>query len=697
MWADKIKNFVVAIDPLVFALVVVGACILCYILLLVRSYVLSRKDAAYFAEKLAKEQEKAIRRDKRLRSVYAVASNTPILKGYLKSVGKTYMGLCPYDEAHLVKIAAETLSISFLVSAAAELLIISCNLVWDKKISFYCIGCCILAVYVTCIETTNFKVKRTEKRIMEDMIRYIAAVKHFYISCRDIPMAVSMAAEGLGHEMNRQALILHDLLTGTGRKEKIREYALAPSTNKYMKLFIQQAYEVSENGDIIGMDGESLFVKNLEFLRLEMKREMFQKSKRLFHLEGYTFVCLFPVFFMTLYKNWGMKLASDMDTFYEGPGTFIVLASFFTTVVVYDSINRAKEVVFQRTGGRGNGFDRLPPYYAIRKMMERIELGKGKWCEKIRKMLRETGSRQSFGSFVLTMFVYVLVVTLTGTIFFATLHVKNRQAILEDMNNIDSVVTIATAQAKETIKGHILDMTREYLYDTDFTLEELQIDFSRRMYMPNKMVVQSVAQEVQTRILTYRQEYLRWYEFYIALVLGVFSALIPYFGLNYRYNLVLQGKDDEIRQFQAIILMERLFPNITCVQILEEMENFARVFKPSLQKCINSYSAGPLEALLVLKQEEKETETFCELVDGFIAVDKVGVASAFAEVFGNREMTQILSELEAEKQLSRKKDQTDTLALLPAILSVGVYFVLPFCINVLSRLFVMFQMMEDFK
>lgn len=681
-------------NPIPLFLIAIGVFGIIYVIFLVRSYYLSRKDASYFAAMQAKQQEKLARREKRLSAIYNISANTPLVRGYLRKIEHAYLGICPYDAPYLVKVAAESLALTLIISVIAVLLIISFNLALENCVSLYSIACCLLAIYVSGVECTNYRLKKTENRIMEDMIRYISAVKHAYVSCRDIPVAVSQAAEGLGHEVNRQALTLHDILSGTERKEKVREYALAPTTNKYMKLFVEQAYEVSESGDIIGADSESLFTKNLEFLRVEMKRDMYQKEKRLFRLEGYVFVCLFPIFFMTPMKNWGVGLAGDMKSFYDGAGQFVVLLSFFVTVTIYDAINRAKEVVFQRGGGKGSGFDRLPSHHAIRRLMERIELGQGKKVEKIKKMLRETGGRQSFGSFVMTMLLYVVFVTTAVTIFFSVMHWQNKELLLTEVNNIDSIVSIATETAKTNIKTHVLSMTKEYLYVDDITLEELQADFSRRMYMPNKEIAKNVALEVMTRITSYKQEHLKWYEFYMALVLGLAAGLIPYIGLKYRYGLLLQGKDDEIRQFQAIILMERLFPNVTCVQILEEMENFARIFKPSLQRCINSYSSGPIFALQELKDAERDSEEFVELVDGFIAVEKVGVAVAFAEVSGNREMTQVIKELDEEKNLSRQRDKTSMLSLIPAVLVVVVYFILPFSLNVLSRLFAMFEMLK---
>lgn len=676
---------------------IAGLIVVVYAVLIIRSMVLARKDAAYFAIAEARRRDKMARREKRLQGVYNMAVKIPLTRGYMKKIEQTYLAICPYDAPQLVKIAAENLALTFIVSTVGVVAVLAFNLVLEKRVTLYSIACCLLVFYIAGIECANLKLKKTERKIMEDMIRYVSKVKHAYVSSRNIPLAVSQAAEGLGHEINRQSLILHDILSGTERRDKVREYALSPTTNKYMKLFIQQAYEVSESGDIIGADSESLFTKNLEFLRIEMKKDMYQKEKRLFRLEGYTFVCLFPIFFLTPLKSWGMTLAEDMKGFYEGPGQFIVLLSFLATVVIYDAINRAKEVVFQRSGGKVAGFDNVSPHSPIRKFMERIELGKGKRGDKIDKMLRDTGSRQSFGAFMLASMTYVIITAIVATVFFSLLHMKNKEQLLTEVNNMDSIVSIATENAKRTISGHILDMTNEYLHAEELSVAQLEADFNRRMYMPNREVGKRVAEEVYSRVVTCRGEHLKWYEFYIGLLVGVAASFLPYIGLKYRHRLVLQGKDDEVRQFQAIILMERMFPNITCVQILEEMENFARVFKPSLQACMNSYSAGPQEALYELRLAEKDCDEFVELIDGFIAVEKVGVATAFAEVAGNREMEQEIKELDEERHLERQRDLTSTMSKIPAVLAVGVYFIAPFAINVISRLFVMFEMLEGFS
>lgn len=693
---DKIKSYFSEVNgPLL--LIIFGVLLMViYVVYVVRAFLRARKDAAYIAMQEIKRRNKAERRNKVLRSIYNTSIKVPFLKKFLKHIEFSYLGICPYDAAKLVRIASETVALTFIVSMLAVLLVLSGNLFLEKTISWYSLACCVLVCYVAGVECSNYLLKKTERRIMEDMIRYFSAVKNAFVATRDVPLSISQAAEGLGHEINRQALVLHDILSGTQRETKVREYALAPTTNKYIKLFIQQAYEVSERGDLMGTDGESLFIKNLEFLRVEMKRDMHMKAKRLFRLEGYTFVCLFPIFCVSPLKLWGIKLAEEMKSFYDGAGEFLVMFSLLVTCLIYNAINKAKEVTVFRSSGKSNFFDRSLPHSRIRFLMERIEVGRGKWATKVRKMLRDIESRQSFGSFVLTMCTYALVVVVIGTSFFCVIHVKNKELLLTEVSNMDNIVSIATATAKENIKGHILDMTNEYLNAEDISEETLTLDFKRRMYMPNKEIVNKVVLEVRDRILSCRNEYLKWYEFYICCVAGLLAAYIPYIGLKYRYNLVLQGKSDEVRQFQCIILMERLFPSITSVQILEEMENFARVFKPSLQKCINTYSAGPETALRELRDAEKGNEEFIELVDGFIAVEKVGIAAAFAEVAGNREMAQVIRELDEERNLLKQKDITDTLSMIPAVLVVGVYFIGPFTLNVFSRLMVMFEMLEGF-
>ena len=182
----------------------------------------------------------------------------------------------------------------------------------------------------------------------------------------------------------------------------------------------------------------------------------------------------------------------------------------------------------------------------------------------------------------------------------------------------------------------------------------------------------------------------------VSVALGAVAGMYPFFSLLYRRYILKQHAEEEIRQFQSVILMERRIEDMTIRELLGDMEIFSRVFRPELRKCINSYANGPREALLRLRREAGDIHYgFRDIADGFLAVDDVGIQNAFAEVENNREMLEKMSQLEAEIRLRSKKDGIDILARIPMCLTLGAYFIVPFLADSLRGVTEVFALLEE--
>lgn len=685
------------ITTLLIAIVIGGSIFL--LLFLLYHYKTNNKNNAISSEAFAiiNAKKKAERKNKILASVYHAASNLPITRKYVRTIERAYMNLCPYEDYMLIRLTSETLTITFFISSISVIAILSMNLILEQKFSAYAIACAVLIVYILSVEILSVRVRAKERKLTEEFAFYFATVKHIYLAKRNVPQAIIEAADGMSHEITMHATQIYNILSGTERKGKVREYALDPRTNKYMKLFVGQAYEASERGDTLNEhDDASLFTKNLEFLRMEMMRDAHIKEKKDFKFQGYSFMTCLWVFFMVPLRNWGIDFAADMANFYNSLGYLIMIVSFIVTMLVYDNVNKAKAVDTGNTIKDVDFFDKTASDSIIRKYMNMIEIRHTEGLEKIRKMLRETGSNSTLGAFVVRMTMYTVIGTLLGTTFFAAAHIQSRNHLLSEVNTLDGIVYVTSQNQKDAISQHILDMTREYLNE-EITLDELKKDFSNRMHISNKESVENICTEIQQRIASYRNEYLKWYEFALSLLLGVGAGLLPLLSLKYRYNIALAGRNNEIRQFQSIIIMERAFPDITVQQILEEMETFSVIFRNSIRKCLNSYSAGPKEALLELRDNEIDCREFVELIDGFLAVESVGVNKAFAEVYNNREMSENSRIFLEDVLMEKKRDITDMISMIPMAVVIGGYFVVPLCYYTFSSLSGVFDMLETFN
>lgn len=674
-----------------------GAVLLIIVFMLWQQY---RKESAsdltrmYLRE--TKRRQKRNARDRRLLKFYNVMCRIPFAGSYIKMAERVYLELCPYDNLYLTRLVAKstvaTLGVSLLFACGVILL----SLLSSKRITVVCVGCAVFAVYVCGKEVLKSKYMRAERTTLADMNRYLAAVGTKYAVCKSIPEAILEGADGLNYEMRRHALRLYEILDSSERADKIKKYVYSRRTNKFLKMLAIQAYEASERGDI-KEDGKSLFAKNLESLRMELMREQLSKERRNFVLQGYAFATLLPLFCMELLRVFGEGFSEGMASFYSSNGKIVVLFAFLTTIVAYDLVNKARDVNMQWLRTDSSFVRKLAKKSSVKKVLKRVEEKPQRFFSYIKKMLATCGDNTSTGVFLLKMMISGTVMFGIILIFVCMVHSQKREGILLQTSSVERISVSTSAVQQEAILNTIREMIDEYKEADMLTLEEIKGEFRRRLNIRNEAVLNDAAMEIERQIRAYRNEYLHWYEFWGCVAIGLLSLFVPVFSLWYRYGLVLEGKDDEVRQFQAIILMERLFPDVTVLGLLEEMESFAVVFRPSLRECINNYSLSRKDALLKLKAAESDHIWFTQLIDGFLASDDVGIATAFANLDNNREMFERNKEFESEVLLAKKKDRTDIVALLPAIVILGGYFIIPFVMDALGGVVDIYSAIEQMQ
>ena len=95
--------------------------------------------------------------------------------------------------------------------------------------------------------------------------------------------------------------------------------------------------------------------------------------------------------------------------------------------------------------------------------------------------------------------------------------------------------------------------------------------------------------------------------------------------------------EDEVIQFQTIVLILMHVDGIMIDTVLEWMERFAFCFKTSISECIINLEYSTQKAL----QKMKNVETFPpfkRFVDNLLMVDDEDILTAFAEIETDREI-----------------------------------------------------------
>lgn len=112
--------------------------------------------------------------------------------------------------------------------------------------------------------------------------------------------------------------------------------------------------------------------------------------------------------------------------------------------------------------------------------------------------------------------------------------------------------------------------------------------------------------------------------------------------------------ENEIMQFQTIILMLMKIERVNVEMMLEWLERYANIFKEPITKSVNNYEAGAWEALEELKNEVSFKQ-FIRIIESLqAAVENIPVARAFDELDNERDYYKAKREESNERLIKRK-------------------------------------------
>ena len=135
--------------------------------------------------------------------------------------------------------------------------------------------------------------------------------------------------------------------------------------------------------------------------------------------------------------------------------------------------------------------------------------------------------------------------------------------------------------------------------------------------------------------------------------------------------------EDEVMQFQTIILMLMKIERVNVEIILEWLERYANIFKEPITKCVNNYESGAWEALEELKNDVSYPQ-FIRIVESLqAAVEKIPIIQAFDELDTERDYYQEKRKQSNERLISRKALIGKVIGFAPMICLFVGYLIIP--------------------
>ena len=73
--------------------------------------------------------------------------------------------------------------------------------------------------------------------------------------------------------------------------------------------------------------------------------------------------------------------------------------------------------------------------------------------------------------------------------------------------------------------------------------------------------------------------------------------------VNFTKEIKIPEMENEVMEYQTIILMLMKIERVNVEMILEWLERYSNIFREPISKCLNNYESGAWEALEQLKDE----------------------------------------------------------------------------------------------
>ena len=189
--------------------------------------------------------------------------------------------------------------------------------------------------------------------------------------------------------------------------------------------------------------------------------------------------------------------------------------------------------------------------------------------------------------------------------------------------------------------------------------------------------IENATKRIFEKIQVVNSEYLQWFEVLLAFVFGIIGYMAPIWILMFQVKMRQIEMEDEIMQFQTIILMLMRIERVNVEIILEWLERYANIFKAPITKCLNNYEAGAWEALEEMKNEVSYPQLIRIIESMQAAVEKIPIADAFDELDSERDYYQEKRKESNERLIKRKGMIGKTIGFAPMVCLFVGYLIIP--------------------
>lgn len=680
----------VAIGLLAFSIIGI-VILLVYLRLVKHKY---RKNSALFAKDNLVVKNKTSFKDvfdRLFQIVYMTFVKMPIIKYYTKKTRLKLEMTNDYTEYELRRRSGKYMLIAVIFIFVS--LFVLLNLVNDLYMSLIVI----VGVLIIAEKMIDLGITSVSNKILRQMPDVFTTIRHAFHEHGMIDEAFSTAIDEFGDkEIGPQLRRIKEAIISDNPEVELEKY-YDSAPNRFLKLFAGISYLTYDLGDR-KVDGTSVYLKNLNNILQDIYLEILKQDKINYMFRSLNIIAVVPLVCIKPLQGWAESNFPALSNFYNSSFGFImqslIIISIFVSYLLLRIVKEdSEQIKFDRvTNVRWQ--DKLYKHTLVKMIVDAF-----KTKEHTRKYRKETELIKNTNSYLTIEWLYVNKITAAVVTFILAL------ILMFNITRIDIRATYTKisdeflsfgqlTEQQEAAAQAINDRDKTYIdkyKNKNVTKEQIEMEMTDPV--TGKADADEVAR-VYDKIQNVKNSYIKFWQVLTSFILALIAYYVPSLVLFIRNKIREMEKENEIMQFQSIILMLMYIDRVDVQTILEWLCRFSYAFKEPIATCLNNYEAGAYDALEELKEvvPYKDFQRIVEQLQS--AVERIPIRDAFDELETERAFFHERRKEGNEQLIKKKVTIGKVLGFTPMVLLIGGYLVAPLMIVSIMQMMSYFTKMS---
>ena len=613
--------------------------------------------------------------------LYLTYIKTPFIKRYIYKLRRRLEILNIDDEYTTRKDSAKILTNAILILIPIVLLTI---LITHSNVLLMSI---LLIFELFIVDTmVDGMVDKIDNKLLREQIDFFAEIRHAYHEFNMVEEAIYQVSLDDEKSVSKQGEKIYEILISDDPETELEKYYdIAP--NSYLKEFAGISYLTQEFGDR-KEDGSSLYLKNINNITQEMQIEILKRDKLNYVFQSLAIISIAPVLLLEPLKSWAVSNFAFTQSFYNGKvGMIVQILIVLLTVVSYIITRKLKDNGGVQVDIARNDHPWQEKVYnnAILKRIVHCFIPKKgtKDYRKMQKLLKDSASKSKMEWVYINRICLAVVTFITTILLTAQLH---RIAINYVYTEPTTETTVmGTLSEENQRKADELTLQDNYFLDmfkgkVDTKQADIETAMRKSKYYTEEddaKTIKKDAARVLDKLKVINSENMQWFEELLAIIFALVAYMAPVWLMMFQKKMREMEMENEVMQFQTIIVMLMKIERVNVEMILEWLERYANIFKEPVARCVNNYEAGAWEALEELKNSVTHQDMIRIVESLQAAVEKIPIREAFDELDADRDYHQEKRKDANERLISRKGMIGKGIGFAPMVCMFVGYLIVP--------------------